>query len=66
MKEIGNFMAYCAEIYKEEKNLSGKQLGELFNKFDIWSYINDCYGALHVTGPLYTIQCIDEYISANQ
>ena len=62
MAEQVKFIAYCAEIYKENKNLSGKKLGELFSKYDIWEYVYDCFAALHTTGALYTIECIDEFI----
>ena len=63
-KDKINFIAYCAEIYKESKGLSGKQVSELFDKYKIWAFIYDCYGALHCTGSAYTIGEIDAFIAA--
>ena len=48
----GNFLNYCAEIYKDNKGLSGKELSQLFNKYNIWNFIYECYEALHTTGEL--------------
>ena len=48
MAEQLKFMVYCAEIYKENKNLDGKQLSALFDKYGIWQYIYDCFDALHI------------------
>ena len=62
MTDEGNFLVYCAEIYKDNKGISGKELTELFNKYNIWDFLYDCYGALHTTGELYIINDIDEFI----
>ena len=62
-KEL-KFIAYCVEIYKQEKGLTGKEVAALFTKYNIWSYIYECYGALHTTGPQYTINDIDSIIQA--
>ncbi|MCL2061392.1 MAG: DUF3791 domain-containing protein [Firmicutes bacterium] len=64
MEKILKFMAYCVEIYRENKGLSGKQIAALFTQHKIWDFIYDCYDALHCTGPLYTIGEIDDYIAA--
>ena len=56
------FIAYCVEMYKRAKGLTGKEVSDLFTKHDIWSYIYDCYGALHTTGPEYTVEDIDGII----
>jgi hypothetical protein len=61
-KEI-RFIAYCVEIYKQAKGLSGSEVAELFTKYDIWRYIYKCYGALHTTGSQYTVEDIDGIIA---
>ncbi len=66
MSTRGNFMVFCAEQYKAAKNLSGKQLSELFTKYRVWEYVYTCYEALHTTGTNYIIQDIDLYIEARQ
>ena len=39
MTDKGKFLVYCAEIYKDNKGLSGKELSQLFNKYNIWNFI---------------------------
>ncbi len=66
MTKQGKFMVFCAEQYKAAKNLTGKQLSELFTKYRVWEYVYTCYEALHTTGTNYIIQDIDLYIEARQ
>ena len=58
------FIAYCVEIYKQNKNLTGAEVSALFTKHKIWEYLYECHGALHTTGALYTIEDIDGIIAA--
>lgn len=62
----GKFMIFCAEQYKHAKQLNGKQLDELFQKYRVWDYLYACYEALHTTGTNYIIEDIDLYIEARQ
>jgi hypothetical protein len=62
MDEKMRFMAYCAEIYKREKELTGKEVYSLFAEYGVWHYVHDCFDALHTTGALYTVENIDKYI----
>ena len=62
MSEQGRFMVFCAEQYKLAKNLTGKQLSELFGRYNVWEYVYSCYEALHTTGTQYIIEDIDAYI----
>ena len=66
MSKEGNFLIFCIEIYKNAKNLTGKQVMELFRRFDVSEYIIDCFEALHTTGNQYIIEDIDLYIDARQ
>lgn len=50
MSSQGKFMIFCAEQYKHAKQLNGKQLDELFQKYRVWDYLYACYEALHTTG----------------
>ena len=59
------FLAYCVEIYKAEKHISGKQAYERFRNFGALDYIIECYDALHTTGAGYTIDSIDKFIEAH-
>lgn len=62
MSRQGKFMIYCAEQYKKAKNLTGRQLADLFSRYGVWEYVFTCYEALHTTGTNYVIEDIDLYI----
>ena len=66
MSKEGNFLVYCIETYKSVKHLTGKQVSELFSKYNVWDYIYSCFEALHTTGDRYIIEDIDLYIEAHQ
>ena len=62
MSKQGNFMIYCTEQYKLAKKLTGKQVAELFSRYQVWDYIYFCFEALHTTGVNYIVEDIDAYI----
>lgn len=64
MSTQGNFLIYCIELYKSAKNLTGKQVSELFSRYQVWDYVYSCFEALHTTGANYIIEDIDLYIKA--
>ncbi len=64
-KEL-QFIIYCIEEYKNAKNLTGKEIINLFEKYHLYEYIKDFYEVLHVTGPKYIIEDIDLYIKSYQ
>lgn len=64
MSREGNFLIYCVEQYKTAKNLTGKQVSELFSCYRVWDYIYSCFEALHTTGANYIVEDIDLYIEA--
>lgn len=66
MSRRGKFLIYCTEIYKSAKQLSGKEVADLFSKYGIWEYIYSCFEALHTTGEKYIVNDIDLYIEARQ
>lgn len=66
MTSQGKFMIVCAEQYRRAKQLSGRQLSDLFDKYRVWNYLYDCYEALHTTGTSYIIEDIDLYIDARK
>ena len=39
MTNEGNFLTYCIEQYKYEKEMSGRQVMDLFSKYDVLEYI---------------------------
>ena len=64
MSRQGEFLIYCTEQYKVAKNLTGKQVSELFTRYRVWDYVYSCFEALHTTGAEYIIEDIDLYIEA--
>lgn len=66
MSRQGNFMIYCTERYKVAKNLTGRQVSELFTKYSVWDYVYSCFEALHTVGEKYIVEDIDLYIEARQ
>ena len=66
MSREGNFMIYCVEQYKSAKKLNGKQVSELFNRYQVWDYIYSCFEALHTTGVNYIVEDIDIFIDVRK
>jgi len=59
------FLASCVELYKDEKGLSGQDAYNHLKDTGALRFIIDCWEGLHMTGPLYIIDSIDEYIENN-
>lgn len=59
------FLASCVELYKTEKGLSGQDAYNYFKKTGAVEFITKYWEGLHMTGPLYIIDSIDEYIENN-
>lgn len=66
MGKEATFLIYCIEIYKNAKNLSGKQVMALFEKYQVLEYVVSYFEALHTTGERYIVDDIDLFIAARQ
>ena len=66
MSSQGDFLIFCTEQYKAAKNLTGKQVSELFSRYRVWEYIYSCFEALHTTGVNYIIEDIDMFINVRK
>ena len=64
MSNEGNFLTYCVEQYKYDKNLSGRQVMELFDRYKVLEYIYNCCEPLHSEKAKYITEDIDLYIEA--
>ena len=62
MTKQGDFLIYCVETYKNAKHLTGRQVAELFTRYDVWVYVYSCFEALHTTGANYIVEDIDLYM----
>ena len=60
------FIVLCVEEYKNQKQMTGKEVMALFNKYSVCEYIRDFYEVLHTTGTRYIVNDIDLYISSRQ
>ena len=65
MSDELRFLAYCVELYKTAKSMTGGEVFDLFRRTGAWDYLWDSYGALHTTGPDYTTDQIDAYLAAH-
>ena len=63
MSSEGNFLTYCVEQYKYDKNLTGRQTMALFEKYKVLEYIYTCCEPLS-DGKSYITEDIDLYIEA--
>lgn len=66
MSKEATFLIYCIEIYKNAKDLSGRQVMSLFSQYNVLEYIVNYFEALHTTGENYIVNDIDMYIAARQ
>lgn len=58
------FMVLCIEEYKNQKQMSGKDVVNLFSKYTVFEYIKAFYEVLHTTGTKYIVNDIDLYIKS--
>ena len=64
MKKEGKFLVYCLEMYKAAKQMTGREVMELFTRHGVTAYIMSCYEALHTTGTNYIVEDIDLFVEA--
>lgn len=58
------FAVFCLESYKNHRKLSGKETFKLFNRYDVFSYLEEFYDVLHTTGHNYINSDIDMYLKS--
>ena len=61
--EILKFKLFCVEMYKLKFNMSGKEVIDLFNKYDVLNFIEDIYDVLHTLSDDIIVSDINEYIN---
>jgi hypothetical protein len=66
MSRQAEFMIYCAEQYRNIKNMTGRQVDELFTQYGVWEYIYSYFEALHTTGDTSIVNDIDLFIKNRQ
>jgi hypothetical protein len=63
MSKEMNFVIYCLERYRFLKKLSGADAARIFEKYDIYGYIEKYFESLHTMGEQCIVQDIDNYIN---
>ena len=61
--EILKFKLFCVEMYKLKYNMPGKEVIDLFNKYDVLNFIEDIYDVLHTLSDDIIVSDINEYIN---
>lgn len=64
MSTEASFTVFCMENYKVYKNISGKEVAKLFEKYGVYDYIREFYDVLHTTGYQYINNDIDIYLKS--
>lgn len=62
-KDIAFFIAFCIEEYKAAKNMTGKQVADLFDEYGVTDYLCECFEPLHTQGREWLLAEIDEFIN---
>ena len=65
MSREGDYLVFAAEQYRFAKGLSGRELVELFAKYNVNRHILDMFELFHIESEQNMIAAVDEYI-ANQ
>lgn len=58
------FTVFCLENYKAYRNLSGRQVVDIFEDYGVFDYISEFYDVLHTTGYNYINNDIDMYLKS--
>ena len=65
-KRINDFIIFCLESYKIENKLTGKEVFDIFDKYDVFSYLTKGYDMLHTQGGPWLVNDIEQYIKERQ
>ena len=66
MNEKVKYLIFCIETYKEQRNMTGAQVYDLFKKYKFDEYIIDLYELLHIQGTRRLLEELDEYQSSQE
>lgn len=59
-KEL-KYLIFAIEEYKTAYGLSGREVYDIFRKYDFFSYIIDLYELLHIEGTQHLLENLAEY-----
>ena len=61
--DIAYLLSFCIEQYKMERDLSGEDTMNLFEKYNVLSYLSDNFEVLHTQGRQWLMEEIKDYIA---
>ncbi|MDR2907211.1 MAG: DUF3791 domain-containing protein [Bacteroidales bacterium] len=64
MSKEHTFLIFMLEYYRNKKNLSGKEIIDLFDRYQIWDLAKKSYYRWHIESPDNFIQEIDHHLLA--
>jgi hypothetical protein len=64
MSKENEFLIFVIEYYRNRKNLSGKEIITLFDKYNIWELAKKSYFLWHIESPENFVREIDQLIGA--
>ena len=64
MTKEGNFTIFAIEQYKKAMNIQGKDVIELFKKYNIFELIRKSYAVYHIEREQNMIDDINDYIKS--
>ncbi|MDR2585468.1 MAG: DUF3791 domain-containing protein [Prevotellaceae bacterium] len=62
MSKESQFLVFVVEYYRNKKQLTGKEVISLFDKYHIWELAKKSYFIWHIETPENFVQEIDDFI----
>ena len=62
MSKENRFLIFVVEYYRNTKNLSGKDVIALFDRYNVWELAKESYFLWHIESPSNFVDEIDNYI----
>lgn len=61
-QDIAYFLSFCIEQYKAEKGMSGGAVADLFARYGVLEYLQECFDVLHTQSRQWIMADIDEFM----
>ena len=66
LNKIEAFKIFCLEMYKADRKLTGEMALTIFNKHQVFSYLEEGFEVLHTQGAAYILSEIVQFINSRQ
>lgn len=61
-EKLLEFISFCIEMYSKKHNQSGSVTEEIFEKSNVFEYLQNSYDVLHTQGENYIVSTIEEFL----